>query len=105
MTRLLEKFWSDDCGMVMATELAFLMTTLVIGTVGGLAAMRQAAISESVELANAIMALDQSYYVPGQTNSAGASVGGSAATDAPNIITSGSTAPTAFSPISQSPCD
>jgi hypothetical protein len=104
MSRLLARFWADDCGAVLSSELLFLFTMLVVGTVSGLTAMRQALVSELVESANALMALNQSYSFSGVTISGVASTAGSSASDQSNTISMGSAAASTAA-ISQTPCD
>jgi hypothetical protein len=104
MIRMLRRLWSDDCGAVLTSELMFLYTTLVVGTVAGLTAMRQAIVSELVESANSLMALDQSYSFSGTSIRGVTSTAGSGATDHTNTITLGS-APATAAPISQTPCE
>jgi hypothetical protein len=104
MVRILRKLWADDRGAVMASELLFLYTMLVVGTVSGLTAMRQAMVSEMVETANSILALNQSYSFSGQSIAGVASTAGSSATDRSNTI---GMASAAASPavMSQTPCE
>jgi hypothetical protein len=85
MSRLLRKFWSDDCGALLASEFVFMYTMLIAGTVSGLVAVRQAAVSELTGVANSIMSLNQSYSFSGQRNGA-ASTAGSSAVDQTNTI-------------------
>jgi Flp pilus assembly pilin Flp len=66
MRKLMLRLWNDDCGALIATEWVFLATILVLGSITGLVAIRQAVISQFAELANAVMALDQSYSFSGQ---------------------------------------
>jgi hypothetical protein len=80
MLHLLGRLWADDRGVIIGTELLFVLMTLVIGTVSALVALRQAVLSEAAEAARAIMALNPSYSFSGQTV-AGASTAGSAALD------------------------
>ncbi len=103
MARLLSRLWSDDSGILIATEYLFILTILIIGTLAGLVALRQAVIVESVELANAIMSLNQSFSFSGQSNCL-ASVAGSSASDTTSVIIEGSVA-ASFSAIQQQPCD
>ncbi len=104
MVRMLRKLWNDDRGAVMASELLFLYTMLVVGTVSGLTAMRQAMVSEMVETANSLLALNQSYSFSGQSISGVAYTAGSSAVDSSNSI---SLAGVAANPavISQAPCE
>jgi len=103
MSRLFGKLWRDDRGALLASEFLFMFSMLVIGTVSGLVAMRQALVSELVETANAVMALEQSYSFSGQSNGA-ASTGGSSASDHTNSITLGSV-PAGSAPLNQAACD
>ena len=105
MARLIRKLWDDDCGAIIATELLFLVTTLVIGTVTGMVALRQAVVSEGVELAQSIMALDQSYSFSGQQIAGCASTAGSSASDSVNTISAKSVAVSGGATVNQVPCD
>jgi Flp pilus assembly pilin Flp len=66
MRKLMLRLWNDDCGALIATEWVFLATILVLGSITGLVAVRQAVITQFAELANAVMALDQRYSFSGQ---------------------------------------
>jgi hypothetical protein len=84
--RLLRKFWDDDCGAgLLASELLFLYSVLVLGSVSGMVAMRQALLSELTEAAQSLMSLNQSFSLSGQSNCA-ASSAGSSASDSTNGI-------------------
>ena len=101
---MIRRLWNDDCGSTLVTsELLFLITILVLGTISGLVAVRQAVLSELIETAQALMALNQSYSFTGQSNCE-SSTAGSAASDANNTISDTSTAATPAT-ISQTPCD
>ncbi|HKI30709.1 MAG TPA: hypothetical protein VKA46_02370 [Gemmataceae bacterium] len=104
MSRLLRKLWSDDCGALLASEFLFLFSMLVVGTVTGMTAMRQALVSEMVESGNALLALNQSYSFSGVSVAGVASTAGSSAVDQTNNIPM---AQVAASPaaISQTPCE
>jgi hypothetical protein len=86
MQRLMGKFWQDDCGALIATEFLFVATILVIGTVVGLSAVRDAVNVELSELANAILALSQGFTVSGQSGCC-AETDGSQAIDSPSLVT------------------
>jgi hypothetical protein len=104
MLRTFRKLWSDDGGALVASELLFLYTMLIVGTVSGMTAMRQAMVSEMVETANSLLALNQSYSFSGQVIPGVASTAGSAAVDSSNMI---SVAGVAANPvvINQAPCE
>ena len=104
MSRMLRKLWADDRGAVMASELLFLYTMLVVGTISGLSAMRQAMLSEMVETANSMLALNQSYSFSGQSIAGVASTAGSSAVDSSNTIGLAASAPTTAA-VSQAPCE
>jgi len=102
--RQMLKLWNDDCGSGLLTgEWLFLFAILVLGTISGIVAVRQALISELVETAQALLALNQSYSFSGQTNCE-ASTAGSSASDTTNTIAEGSVSASVAN-ISQSPCD
>ena len=62
MKSLLNRVWSEDQG-VLTFEWILLITVLVIGIVGGLSAVRDAVITELGDVAEAVIALDQSYTI------------------------------------------
>lgn len=70
MQRLLVQVWQEDDG-VLTFEWTLLITVLVIGIVGGLAAARDAIIDELGDIANATIHFDQSYTLPGLTGPGG----------------------------------
>jgi Flp pilus assembly pilin Flp len=82
MRKLLATCWKDDDGALIATEYLFVATVLVIGTVVGLTAVRNAVNAELTELANAILALSQGYVISGQSG-CGAATDGTSVTDLP----------------------
>ena len=61
---MLNRIMKDENG-VLTFEWILLITLLVIGIIGGIAAIRDALIIESAETAGAIVALNQSYTVAG----------------------------------------
>jgi hypothetical protein len=103
MSLKLRQLWSDDTGALLASEFLFLYSMLVVGTVTGLVAVRQALVSELVESANALLALNQSYSFSGLSNGM-ASTGGSSAVDHTNSIPLASAAASAAA-INQAPCE
>jgi hypothetical protein len=101
---MIRKLWNDDCGSGLLTaEWLFIFAILVLGLISGLVAVRQALLSELVETAQAIMALNQSFSFSGQSNCE-SSTAGSAASDTNNTIGEASTNATP-AVISQTPCD
>jgi hypothetical protein len=61
MRQLVGRLWSDDCGAMLAVEWVFVATILIIGSITGLVAVRQAIITELEEFAEAILALSTSW--------------------------------------------
>ena len=59
---LLYKIWNEEEG-VLTFEWVLLVTLLVIGVVGGIAAARDAIIDELGDVAQGMLALDQSYTI------------------------------------------
>lgn len=86
MTKLLRKLWHDDCGALIATELLFVATILVLGLIVGLVGLRNAIVAELTELGNAVLALSQSYSFGGLSGCC-ASTQGSQAIDIPGLLT------------------
>ena len=62
MKRLLHRIWLEDEG-VLTFEWVLLVTLLVIGIVGDVAAVRDAIIDELGDVAQAMLALDQSFTI------------------------------------------
>jgi hypothetical protein len=92
MNALVMKLWSDDAGYILSAESVFLFTITVLGITIGMAAVRNAVVSELVEVANAIAALDQGYSFNGLTTCAGF-VNGTAVTDSLGGFTLSQTTP------------
>jgi Flp pilus assembly pilin Flp len=59
---MLKRAWTEDQG-VLTFEWVLLVTLLTIGVVGGISAVRDAVISELGDVAEAMVALDQSYTI------------------------------------------
>ena len=61
---MMNRIWNEESG-VLTFEWILLLTLLVIGIVGGLAAVRDAYIIELTSAANAITTLDEGYNIIG----------------------------------------
>ncbi len=85
MRQVFVKLWQDDAGALIATEFLFVATILIIGIIVGLASVRDAVVSELIELGNAVLALSQGYTVSGQTGCCSAT-DGSQAIDTPGLL-------------------
>jgi hypothetical protein len=104
MRQLMCKLWQDDAGALIATEWVFVATILVLGSITGLVAVRQAVISELVEFANAVMSLNQSYSFSGQSNCE-SSTAGSQYIDSTQAILDVGTLAASPGTVQQDPCD
>lgn len=62
MKNFVSRIWSEEEG-VLTFEWILLTTVLVIGIVGGVAAVRDALIDELGDIAQALCSLDQSYCI------------------------------------------
>jgi Flp pilus assembly pilin Flp len=62
MKQLLVRMWKDEDG-VLSFEWTMLTSLLTIGVVSGVAAVRDATIDEMGDLSQAMLSLDQSYYI------------------------------------------
>src|SRR5438034_11618879 len=62
MKCVMSRMWKEEDG-VLSFEWVLLVTLLTIGIVGGLAAARDAIIDELGDVAQAMLALDQSYTI------------------------------------------
>jgi hypothetical protein len=80
MRTLLRKLWHDDDGSILATEYLMLGSIVALGSVSGLAAMRDATVAEMEDFGAAVHSINQSYNVAGMRN-ATASRAGSAYVD------------------------
>src|SRR5262245_26273519 len=90
MRQLMLKLWQDDAGALIATEWVFVATILILGSITGLVAVRQAVLAELLDFANAVMSLSQSYSFSGQSNCE-SSTAGSAFFDTTEHIFEGGT--------------
>jgi hypothetical protein len=59
------KIWSDEQGFVVSSELVLIATVVVIGLLTGLAAVRDAVISELSDVAGSIQDINESYSIDG----------------------------------------
>ena len=62
MKSFISRVWTEDDG-VLTFEWVLLVTLLTIGVVGGIAAVRDAIVDELGDVAQAMLALDQSYTI------------------------------------------
>ena len=62
---MLSRLWSDERGGVNTAEMLLLMTIMTIGTVVGSKSLRDSAVTEFADLAQALANLDQTYSFSG----------------------------------------
>ncbi len=79
---MFKKFWNDEAGAVITTELVLVNTILVMGAITGLTTLRDAIVTEMADCAAAIGGLDQSYVIPGIEASTGSITPGTEFIDA-----------------------
>jgi Flp pilus assembly pilin Flp len=75
MRNLMARLWDDDDGALIAVEWIFLATILILGVIVGMVAVRQAILAELYDIANALLSLNQSYSLTGQSNCESATAG------------------------------
>lgn len=68
MRNVMARLWNDDDGALIAVEWIFLATILILGVIVGMVAVRQAIIAEFHDIANSLLALNQSFRITGQSN-------------------------------------
>lgn len=96
---LLKRLWHDQRGFVATTDLILIVTIAILGTIVGLATLRNSVVQEFGDLATAIGRLNQSYTFTSSeygdtndTNSVYAWVAGSDYTDNPDFCDGNDTA-------------
>jgi len=75
MRKLFRDLWTDDAGFLISVELMFVCVILVIGIIGGLAALRAAVAAELAALGAAIVDLDPGYNIVSVGSTTGSSNG------------------------------
>jgi hypothetical protein len=60
---MIKKLWYDDSGAVISAELVLVVSIIGIGLITGLDAVRQSILAESLDVAQAIMNINQSYGI------------------------------------------
>ncbi len=67
MKKLLSRFWRDEAGFVISSELVLVATILVIGLISGLTSVRDQVVQELGDTALAVAQVNQSYTYAGTT--------------------------------------
>lgn len=75
MKNLLSRFWADDAGFVISSELVLVATILVIGLITGLTSVRDQVVQELGDVAGAISQVNQSYAYEGIQGHSAATTG------------------------------
>lgn len=65
LRQLAARFWSDESGFVISSELVVLSTLLTIGVISGLTAMRDGVVQEFGDGSQALNGVQQSYQYAG----------------------------------------
>ena len=72
---IVKRFWKDETGFVITTELILIAVILVIGLIAGLTTLRDQVVQELGDLATAIGAINQSYSFSGVTGHTSSTAG------------------------------
>ncbi|MBS0265407.1 MAG: hypothetical protein JSS02_25960, partial [Planctomycetes bacterium] len=81
---MLKKLWNDEAGAIISAELILVATIVVLGSIVGLASLRDAIVTELADVGAAIGSLNQTFQFSNITSQAG-SLAGSQFQDAPDF--------------------
>jgi len=70
------KFWNDDSGFIVSSELVLIATICVIGLIVGLVEVQWAVVGELNDVSDAIGSLNQGFQFAGFTSTKTQGVGG-----------------------------
>ena len=65
---LMQKFWMDEAGVIVSTEIILVMMLLVFGLIAGMASLRDAVAQELGDTGLMVNSLNQTYSFEGNTN-------------------------------------
>ncbi len=65
---MLSKFWSEETGFIISSELVLIATICVIGLITGLVEVEFALVGELNDISEAIGSLNQGYFFTGFTS-------------------------------------
>jgi len=71
---LMQKFWMDEAGVIVSTEIILVMMILVFGLIAGMASLRDAVAQELGDTGTMVNSLNQTYSFEGNTNTVDAAV-------------------------------
>ena len=64
---MLRKFWNDESGFIVSSELILIATIMVIGLIAGMVEIQYAVVGELNDISEAIGSLNQSFSFTGFT--------------------------------------
>ena len=67
--KLMQKFWMDEAGVIVSTEIILIMMIAVFGLIAGLVSLRDAVAQELGDTGVMVNSLNQTYSFEGNTNS------------------------------------
>ena len=73
---MLRKFWNDESGFIVSSELVLIATICVIGLIVGLVEVQWAVVGELNDVGDAIGSLNQSFQFAGFTSTKSQGTGG-----------------------------
>lgn len=76
------RFWREETGAIVTSELVLIATLLVIGIVAALAAVRSAIVTELADFSSSLGTMNQSFSVGGTSSADGSFTAASAFADA-----------------------
>ncbi len=65
---MLRKFWNEETGFIISTELVLVATICVIGVIAGMVEVQFALVGELNDISEAIGSLNQGYFFTGFTS-------------------------------------
>lgn len=65
---MLRKFWNEETGFIISTELVLVATMVVIGLITGLVEVSFSVVNELNDISEAIGSLNQSFFFTGFTS-------------------------------------
>lgn len=73
--KMFARFWQDEAGFVVSSELVLIATLLVLGMIVGLTEVRNAVVQELGDVAQSFGAISQSYTFTGVTGHSSSTAG------------------------------
>jgi Flp pilus assembly pilin Flp len=76
MSKLINRFWSEEVGAIVSAEVMLAATILVLGVIVGLKSVRDSVATELADVGQALSNVNQSYCYSGTSGHAASSGGG-----------------------------